>query len=83
MPACYTGRCTCSFLCSLRRDLPASVAETAIYSPSDGMVDWKCCITDNERDNFAVNGTHIGLAFNPVAYRIIAERLAAARRKRC
>lgn len=76
LPTCYTGKCTCSFLSSLRRDLPASVATTAIYSRSDGVVDWRYCITGNADDDFEVTGTHIGLAFNPSAYEVIAKRLA-------
>jgi triacylglycerol lipase len=80
LPDCYTGNCSCSFLSSLKRDMPAPIFETAIYSPADGMVDWKCCVTGNKEDDFAVTGTHIGLAFNPAAYRIIAERLAKARK---
>lgn len=79
LPSCYTGRCTCNFLNSLRRDLPRSVASTAIYSRTDGMVDWHCCITGREEDDFEVTGTHIGLAFNPHAYRIVAMRLAQPR----
>ena len=79
LPGCYTGRCTCAFLNSLRHDLPRPISETAIYSRSDGMVDWRCCVTGNEEDDFAVIGTHIGMVFNPVVYGIIAGRLAAPR----
>jgi len=79
LPDCYTGRCTCSFLSSLRRDLPPSVAETAVYSRTDGIVDWRYCVTGNPEDDFGVTGTHIGLAFNQAAYRIIASRLAKPR----
>jgi len=79
LPACYTGRCTCSFLSSLRRDLPPSIAETAVYSRTDGIVDWRYCITGKPEDDFEVTGTHIGLAFNQAAYRIIADRLAKPR----
>ena len=82
LPNCYTSRCSCSFLESLKRTMPSRIVETAIYSQSDGMVDWKCCVTGNEEDDFPVTGTHIGLAFNPAAYRIIAERLAKARKQR-
>ena len=78
LPDCYTGRCTCNFLDSLRRDLPSSVAETAIYTRTDGVVDWQYCITDDPAVDREVPGTHIGLAFNPAAYDIIAERLARA-----
>ena len=75
LPDCYTSRCTCDFLESLRRDLPASVCETAIYTRSDGVVDWRYCVTENPALNFEVPGTHIGLALNPAVYSIIAARL--------
>jgi triacylglycerol lipase len=76
LPDCYTARCTCSFLDHLRKEMPAPVAETAIYTRSDGLVDWQYCITGNAADDFEVTGTHLGLAFNPIVYRIIAHRLA-------
>jgi triacylglycerol lipase len=76
LPDCYTGRCTCNFLDSLKRDLPASVHETAIYTKTDGIADWRYCITDDPAVDIEVPGTHIGLAFNPSVYHIIAHRLA-------
>jgi pimeloyl-ACP methyl ester carboxylesterase len=78
LPGCYTGRCTCNFLASLRRKTPRSVLETAIYTRQDGVVDWRYCITGNASSDFEVSGTHIGLAFNASAYTIIADRLAEA-----
>jgi len=78
LPECYTGRCTCNFLDSLRRDLHGSVLETAIYTRGDGLVDWRYCMTRHPGVDFEVPGTHIGMAFNPSAYSIIAERLALA-----
>ena len=76
LPECYTGRCTCNFLDSLKRDVPDSVAETAIYTRQDGIVDWRYCVTRNAEVDFEVPGTHIGMAFNPAAYSIVAQRLA-------
>jgi len=76
LPDCYTGKCTCRFLESLRRDLPADIAETAIYTRTDGFVEWRCCVTGDPSNDFEVTGTHIGLAFNPEVYRIMARRLA-------
>jgi len=78
LPSCYTGRCTCDFLSSLQRKIPKSVLETALYTSNDGVVDWQCCITRKPGCDFEVAGTHIGMAFNPSAYSIIAERLAQA-----
>ena len=78
LPDCYTGRCTCNFIDSLRCSLPSTVAATAVYTRDDGIVDWKYCMTRNPEVDCEVSGTHIGLAFNPSVYTIIAERLAKA-----
>jgi triacylglycerol lipase len=78
LPTCYTGRCTCSFVDSLKRDIPAAMFETAIYTRDDGIVDWRYCMTGNEDVDFEVPGTHIGMAFNPSAYTVVADRLAQA-----
>ncbi len=78
LPQCYTARCTCNFLNSLRRAVPPSVMETAIYTLDDGIVDWRYCRTGKPENDFEVPGTHIGLVFNASAYRIIANRLAEA-----
>ena len=78
LPECYTGRCTCNFIDSLKRDVPDSMVETAIYTRQDGIVDWRYCRTRNREVDFEVPGTHIGMAFNPSAYTIVAERLAKA-----
>jgi pimeloyl-ACP methyl ester carboxylesterase len=79
LPTCYTGRCTCNFVDSLKRDIPDSMFETAIYTRDDGIVDWRYCRTMNPEFDFEVPGTHIGMAFNPTVYAIVAERLAKAR----
>jgi len=79
LPTCYTGRCTCNFLDSLRRNVPRSVMQTAIYTRNDGIVDWHYCLTGDPRIDFEVPGTHIGLSFNSSAYTVIANRLAEAR----
>ena len=78
LPNCYTGRCTCNFVDSLRRDIPDSMMETAIYTRDDGIVDWRYCMTKNPDVDFEVPGTHVGMAFNPAAYAIVAKRLAMA-----
>lgn len=77
LPDCYTSRCTCDFVQSLRRDPPASVAQTAIYTRNDGVVDWRYCMTGDRNIDVEVRGTHAGLAFNADVYKVIGERLAA------
>lgn len=82
---CYTGQCSCDFLKALRRPFPASIPQAAIYTKSDGVVDWRRCINENPDSDIEVPGTHVGLVFNPQVYRHIADRLAGkpgARRRR-
>ncbi len=79
LPTCYTSRCTCDFLNSLRTIIPDSVMQTAIYTKDDGVVDWKYCRTGNADDDFEVPGTHVGMVFNASVYNIIAKRLAKAK----
>jgi triacylglycerol lipase len=79
LPDCYTGRCTCNFLDCLRRKVPDAMLETAIYTRQDGIVDWHYCMTTDPEKDVEVPGTHIGMAFNPAAYIVVAERLARAR----
>lgn len=76
-PHCYSGYCTCQFLDSLRDEFPADVPQIAIYTKTDGVVDWRYCINDvGDGTDIEVSGTHVGLAFNPQAYRHIASFLA-------
>lgn len=79
LPACYTGACTCRFLESLVLQLPRSVRRTAVYTKTDGIVDWKVCRTGRPANDFEVSGTHVGLVFNPMVYDLIARRLAGNR----
>jgi len=75
LPDCYTGRCTCNFMDSLKKELPETIGQTAIYTKTDGVVDWQYCIMDDPAVDVEVPGTHIGLAFNPAVYDTIARRL--------
>ncbi len=76
LPDCYTGACTCSFLESLTQKVPKSVTQTAIYTKTDGIVDWQVCLTGKPEVDFEVTATHLGLVFNPVVYSVVAHRLA-------
>ncbi len=73
---CGTSRCSCAFGCSLQQAWPKSVAQTAIYTREDGIVDWCYCLTGRPGADLEVHGTHLGLIFNSTAYRHIAECLA-------
>ncbi len=76
LPGCYTEDCTCEFICSLKAEFPETVAQTAIYTKNDGIVDWRFCVTGDPEVDCEVPGTHVGLVFNPAVYRLLAARLA-------
>jgi pimeloyl-ACP methyl ester carboxylesterase len=80
LPECYTPRCSCDFVNSLRCRVNGNAVQTAIYTRDDGVVDWHYCRTGDEAIDVEVSGTHMGLVFNPAVYAVIAERLAGARK---
>ena len=58
---------------------PLAVPTTAIYSRSDGIVAWQCCLENEQRpytQNVEVFGSHCGLGHNPMALYVVADRLA-------
>jgi len=75
---CLSGRCACDFLSRVIEPLPASVSRAAIYTRNDGLVDWHDSLEADSNLNYEVGGTHIGLVYNPQAYRAVAVLLAEA-----
>lgn len=76
-PDCFTAYCTCRAVADVQSPFPRSVKQTAIYTKTDGIVDWRVCLNDDPNTDFEVSGTHIGLAFNPSVFGIISLRLAS------
>lgn len=76
---CLKAGCECDFTADARRPLPASVQHAAIYTRGDGVVDWQDARERDPRRNHEVGGTHIGLVYNPRAYRVLGEILAERR----
>lgn len=74
-PYCYTGYCDCVAVSDMQKVLPDTIKKTAIYSKTDGVVHWENCVYRDERKNFEVASTHIGMAFNYQVYKLISERL--------
>jgi pimeloyl-ACP methyl ester carboxylesterase len=75
---CYSGFCSCDFFTSLRRPLADSILQAAIYTKGDGIIDWHCCVNDDPETDIEVQGTHVGLVFNPQVYRHVAGVLSSA-----
>ena len=75
-PACFTGYCDCDAVAALQIACPHTIRHTAVYTKTDGIVDWRACVNDDPATNVEVQSTHIGMVFNPWVYELIANRLA-------
>ncbi len=60
------------------RPAPLPVPSTAIYSPTDGVAAWQCCVQPHGplSESIEVDSSHCGLGHNPLALFAIADRLA-------
>lgn len=56
------------------------VPTTSIYSRSDGVVAWQSCVLRRtaRAENVEVDGSHMGLPWNPKVVDVVADRLAQA-----
>jgi pimeloyl-ACP methyl ester carboxylesterase len=54
------------------------VPTTSIYSRSDGIVAWRCCLQSRSAsaESIEISASHIGMGLNPAAWYAIADRLA-------
>jgi len=57
---------------------PPPVPATAIFSRTDGVTAWQCCVErpGPQTESIEVVGSHCGLGWNPLVYLAIADRLA-------
>lgn len=59
-------------------ETPPPVPFTSIYSRSDGIVAWECCVEEegDRIENIEVEASHCGIAHHPTSLGVIADRLA-------
>ena len=57
---------------------PPPVPTTSLYSKSDGIVAWRCCLNPSGKqlENIEIQASHFGMGLNPMALFAIADRLA-------
>jgi triacylglycerol lipase len=75
---CKDGACCAGFRAELAAPIPAGVRATAIYSRSDGIVDWRACV-DPLADAVEVSSSHSGMSVNLDVYRVLDRALDARR----
>ena len=71
---CKDGDCCADFRVDLAGPLPRGLAATALYSRSDGIVDWRACIDPHAR-GVAVESSHCGMSVNVNVYRVLDRAL--------
>jgi triacylglycerol lipase len=72
---CLRGSCCAPFRTALRTPLAPEIDYVAVYSRSDGIVDWRACL-DPGAEQVEVQASHLGMGLNPAVYEHVAEVLA-------
>ncbi len=73
---CTEGGCALRMWEESRLPLPEGFPFTAIYSPRDGIADWRACI-DPAGQAREVRSSHVGMALDPVVIDLVTQTLAA------
>jgi triacylglycerol lipase len=85
--ACLEDDCCAAFWESLGQPMPRGVELIAVYSKSDGIVDWRSCLDPHAGARVEIDASHCGMAVSAPAWRAVADALASferaeARRRR-
>ena len=73
--SCLRGECCESFRAALQAPVPDDVRYVAVYSRSDGIVNWRACLDPEADDHVEVRASHCGMGLNAQAFLAVAEAL--------
>lgn len=76
--SCKDGACCAAFRAELAAPIAPSMRATALYSRSDGIVDWRACV-DPHADAVEVESSHCGMSVNVAVYEVLDRALDAGR----
>lgn len=81
VPGLFSRGCGSGACCELTREqalgrFPDDVGFVAVYSRSDGIVDWRACLDPAAR-LAEVRSSHVGMGVSAEVYRVVASALAA------
>jgi pimeloyl-ACP methyl ester carboxylesterase len=84
---CLDGECCATFWQDLAAPTAPGVGFVAVYSRSDGIVDWRACLDPVAHEQVEIASSHCGMAVSPAAWWAVAKALdrfgrAEARRKK-
>jgi pimeloyl-ACP methyl ester carboxylesterase len=74
--SCLRGGCCKAFRSDLVSEFPAEVGYTALYSRTDGVVDWRACL-DPAAVQIEVRASHLGMGLNPEVYAEVGHALGS------
>jgi pimeloyl-ACP methyl ester carboxylesterase len=72
--SCVTGSCCKQFVDDLRGEFPSRRRYVAVYSRSDGIVDWRACL-DPAALHVEVDSTHCGMSVHGDVFDIVGRAL--------
>ena len=71
---CLRGACCERFRADLAGAFPPEVGFTALYSSTDGVVDWHACL-DPAAEQIEVRASHLGMGVNAEVYAEVGHAL--------
>jgi triacylglycerol lipase len=72
---CLRGDCCDGFRQAITGPFPEEIPYVAMYSRSDGIVDWRACL-DPAAEQVEVRASHCGMSVNPAVYRELSFALS-------
>ena len=72
---CLRGQCCKAFRAALDGPFPDDVGYVAVYSRSDGIVQWKSCLDPAADELVEVSASHCGMGVNAQAFLAVANAL--------
>jgi triacylglycerol lipase len=72
--SCVAGSCCRQFAADLSGDFPGRTRFVAVYSRSDGIVDWRACL-DPAALHVEVDSTHCGMSVHGEVFEVVAHAL--------
>jgi triacylglycerol lipase len=73
--SCLDGDCCSTFWHDLSAPLEPGVQLVAVYSKSDGVVDWRSCLDPHATELVEIHASHCGMAVSRAAWRAVADAL--------
>ena len=74
--SCLRGACCEDFRSAMTGPVPDEVGYVAVYSRSDGIVDWRSCLDPEADEQVEVSASHCGMGVNAQAFLAVANALA-------